>query len=173
MKTLTLPAIALAGLLAGCEPTSDSQYPEGDEPAAAPADAEAPVGPAGADLNNEVSTDDPIHDAVITSANVTLGEQIGAEVAIQPEIFRSEGDWAFIYGPIRMADGSAVDWSATNFAEAASEGMLDGELGIVLLNWSDGDWRVVETAIAPTDVPQIAWPDEHHVSPALVGLEGG
>lgn len=170
MKTLTLPAIALAGLLAACEPTTDSQYPEGGEPAEAPADAAA--GPAGDALNQEVGADDPIHDAVIASANVTLGEQIGADVAIEPEIFRSEGDWAFVYGPIQMADGSVIDWSTTNFAEAASEGMLDGDLGIVLLNWSDGEWRVVETAIAPTDVPQIAWPDEHHVSPALVGLEG-
>lgn len=171
MKTLMLPAIALsaAALLAACEPTTDSQYPDGGEPAEAPAD----VGPAGEALDNEVAADDPIHAAVIASANVTLGEQIGAPVAIQPEIFRSEGDWAFVYGPIQMADGSAIDWSTTNFAEAASEGMLDGDLGIVLLNWSDGDWRVVETAIAPTDVPQTAWPDEHHVSPSLVGLEGG
>lgn len=170
MRTLTISMLAAAALLAACEPASDSQYPEGDEPAAAPADAA--VGPAAAELDNEVSADDPIHDAVIASANVTLSEQIGDDVAIQPEIFRSEGDWAFVYGPVRMADGSAIDWSTTNFAEAASEGMLDGELGVVLLNWSDGDWRVMETAIAPTDVPQAGWPDEHHVSPSLVGLEG-
>ena len=71
-------------------------------------------------------------------------------------------------GPIPTWWGGAVDYLGNDLQR-----MLDGDLGIVLLNWSDGDWRVVETAIAPTDVPQIAWPDEHHVSPALVGLEGG
>ena len=174
MKTLSLPVIALAGLLAACEPTADSQYPEGDEPAEAPADGEATgaTGPAGAALNNEVADDDPIHDAVLASANATLGEQVGSAVSIQPEIFRSEGEWAFVYGPVRTPDGSEVDWSTTLLAEPAAEGMMDGDLGIVLLHFADGDWRVVETAIGPTDVPQVAWPEEHHVSPALVGLEG-
>lgn len=174
MKSVTLPTLALAALLAACQPTSDSQYPEGDEPAGAPADA-APAsayGPAGEALNNEVGDDDPIHDAVLTSASATLSEQVGVAVVIEPEIFRSEGDWAFVYGPVRMPDGSTVDWASTLLAEPASEGMMDGDLGVVLLNFADGDWRVVETAIGPTDVPQVSWPAEHHVSPALVGLEG-
>ncbi len=163
-----LPALCL---LAACGPDAGSQYPDGGEPAAAPGDA-PPPGPAEQGLNHEVAPDDPIHNAVVASAGLTLTEQIGQPVRIEPEIFRSEGDWAFLYGPIQTADGRPVDWAETNFAAAAAEGMLDGDLGIVLLNWNDGDWRVVETAIAPTDVPQIAWPDEHHVSPELVGLEG-
>lgn len=171
MKPTTIATLAIAGLLAACEPGSNSQYPQPDEPAAAP--AEAPAGPADEAMNAEVGPGDRIHDAVIAAANVRLADQIGADVAIQPEIFRSQGDWAFLYGPIRMADGSEVDWAATQFADAAAEGMLDGDLGIVLLNWSDGGWRVVESAIAPTDAPQVAWLDRHEVAPALLGLEGG
>ncbi len=175
-------SIRLAGLLVfgaalvACTPDASSQYPDGTEPEAAPVDAAAPgsvVGPAAPELNNEVSASDPIHDAVIAAANTTLSERIGREAAIQPEIFRSEGDWAFVYGPIRNLDGSAIDWGTTIFNEAFADGMMDGDLGIVLLNWHEGAWRVVETAIAPTDVPQGAWPTEHHVSPALVGMEGG
>lgn len=171
MKAAAVPVLALSALIAACGPAPDSQYPDAAEPAAAP--AEAPPGPAGDALNHEVSADDPIHDAVLASANLTLGEEIGLSVALQPEIFRSEGDWAFVYGPIRMTDGAPVDWASSNLAAAEADGMLDGDLGIVLLHWRDDAWQVVETAIAPTDVPQTAWPDAHHVSPALVGLEGG
>ena len=161
--------------LTACQPAPDSQYPEDDAPADAPADPAAtapPAGPAGAALNNEVSAADPIHDTVLAAANTTLTEQVGQPVAIQSEIFRSEGDWAFVYGPVRGPDGSTLDWSTTALAEAAAEGMMDGDLGVVLLNWSDGDWRVVEAVVGPTDLPQAGWPDEHHVSPALVGMEG-
>lgn len=170
----SLPCLILfSAALAACQPDASSQYPEGEEPAAAPADAAMPAGPAAETLNNEVAVDDPIHDAVIAAANATLSEQVGQPVEIQVEIFRSEGAWAFVYGPVRNADATEIDWSGTLLAEAAAEGMMDGDLGVVLLNWSDGGWRVVEAVIGATDVPQAGWPDEHHVSPALVGMEGG
>ena len=124
-------------------------------------------------MNNDVAADDPIYDAVIVSADTTLTEQVGQAVSIQPEIFRSEGDWAFVYGPVRAPGGAMIDWSTTAMAEVAAAGMMDGDLGVVLLNWSDGGWRVVEAVIGATDVPQAGWPDEHHVSPALVGMEAG
>lgn len=175
MRASLLSVFALGVGLAACEPASNAQYPDVAAPADAPSDAVATTvtGPAAAALNNEVGDADPIHDAVIVAANTTLTEQVGQPVAIQPEIFRSEGDWAFVYGPVRTPDGTALDWSTTSMAEAAAEGMMDGDLGVVLLNWSDGGWRVVEAVIGATDVPQVAWPDEHHVSPALVGMEGG
>ena len=175
MRASLLSVLAFGVCLAACEPDANAQYPDLAAPADAPGDASATpaIGPADAALNNEVGAGDPIHDAVIAAANTTLAEQIGQPVAIQPEIFRSEGEWAFVYGPVRKPDGTALDWSTTAMADAAAEGMMDGDLGIVLLNWLDGEWRVVEAAVGPTDVPQVAWPDEHHVSPALVGLEGG
>ena len=172
-----LIGIALAGsALLACSPDSNSQYPEGTEPDAAPVDAggtSSVAGPAAPELNNEVSASDPIRLATIGPANRTLSEQVGQSVVINPEIFRSEGDWVFIYGPVRNIDGTEIDWSTTHLGQAAADGMMDGNLGIVLLNWHDGDWRVVEAVIGPTDVPQGGWPAEHHVSPALVGMEGG
>ena len=90
------------------------------------------------------------------------------------KIMRLEGEsWAFVSGPIRRPDGSGIDWMDTSFAHQADEGMMDGDVGIVLLNRADGGWRVVEAVVGPTDMPQVGWPDEHHVSPALVGQEGG
>lgn len=170
----SLPSlILLSAVLAACQPDAQSQYPDSGEPAAAPADAALPAGPAADALNNEVAADDPIHDAVIAASNLHLSEQAGQTVIIQPEIFRSEGGWAFVYGPVRNLDGSSIDWSGTNLADAQAQGMMDGDLGVVLLNWSDDGWRVVEAVVGATDVPQTGWPDEHHVSPALVGMEGG
>jgi len=172
MRTSLPCLILLSVALAACQPDAQSQYPDSGEPAAAPADAAVPAGPAADAINNEVAADAPIHDAVITAANLRLSEQLGQTVAIQPEIFRSEGVWAFVYGPVRNLDGSAIDWSATNFAAAHAEGMMDGDLGVVLLNWTSDAWTVTESVIGATDVPQAGWPAAHGVSPALVGMEG-
>ena len=159
-------AILLAGALAlaACSPadtadTTTTTDTEGVAPAAGVSD---------------IAADDADRAAILAAVDTTLSEQVGSEVAIQPEIMRREEDaWAFVYGPVRHPDGSEIEWSTTLLAEPASEGMMDGDLGIVLLNWADNGWRVVETAIGPTDVPQAGWPDEHHFSPALVGQEGG
>jgi hypothetical protein len=173
MRVKIFGILAISLVVMACRPDASSQYPEGEEPAAAPAEATRPAGPAAEALNNEVAADDPIHDAVIAAANTTLTEQVGQPVAIQAEIFRSEGEWAFVYGPVRNTDATEIDWSTTNLTAVAADGMMDGDLGVVLLNWSDGGWRVVEAVIGATDVPQGGWPAEHHVSAALVGMEGG
>ncbi|HRH19405.1 MAG TPA: hypothetical protein PLE81_02090 [Brevundimonas sp.] len=170
--------ILIAGLaVIGCSPDASSQYPDGQEPAAAPAgesDASGGVaGPAAPQLNSEVAADDPIRLAVIGPTNTNLSEQAGRSVVINPEIMRSEGEWVFVYGPVRNIDGSPIDWSTTPLADAAVNGTMDGDVAVVLLNWDGLDWRVVEAVIGATDVPQGGWPAEHHVSPGLVGMEGG
>lgn len=177
MRTNLILVLLASSAVAACQPDGSSQYPEGDEPAAAPAEAAAPggeaAGPAGPELNNELAADDPIRLAVVGGINANLSEQAGRSVVMQPEVMRSEGEWVFASGPVRNIDGSPVDWSATPLAEAASSGMMDGDNAVVLLHWDGLDWRVVESVIGPTDVPQVGWPAEHHVSPALVGMEGG
>ncbi|MBN8553566.1 MAG: hypothetical protein J0L52_11810 [Caulobacterales bacterium] len=177
MHTKVIGVLAVGLSIAACQPGPSSQYPEGDEPAAAPAsgtDTSGGVaGPAAPELNPELAGDDPIRLAVIGPTNANLSEQAGRSVVINPEIMRSQGEWVFVYGPVRNVDGSAVDWSATPLSAAVSGGTMDGDLGVVLLHWDGLDWRVVESVIGATDVPQGGWPAEHHVSPALVGMEGG
>lgn len=171
MSVRPMVVAALGFALAACQPAEDSQYPQSEEPAAAPVDAGS--GPAGPTLDPEVAADEPIHDAVLASANAALSHHIAAPAVLDPEIFRSEGEWAFVYGPVRAPDGGTLDWSTTAMAEALAEGMMDGDLGVVLLNWRDGEWQAIEVAVGATDVPQAGWPEAHGVSPALVGMEGG
>lgn len=171
MRASLFTVFLASAALAACELPADSGLDQPPADASGPAETGAVAAPA--ELDHEVTADDDVYDFVLSSANTTLSEQVGQAVVIQPEIFRSEGEWAFIYGPVRGADGSPIDWSSTLLAGPAAEGMIDGDLGVILLNFADGGWRVVETAIGPTDVPQAGWPDEHHVSPALVGMEGG
>jgi len=177
MRTRVIGILMASLAVAACQPDSSSQYPEGDEPAAAPINgaptASGVAGPAAAELNPEVAADDPIRLAVIGPVNANLSEQAGRGVVINPEVMRSEGEWVFVYGPVRNIDGTAVDWSTTPLSAAVADGTMDGDLGVVLLHWDGLDWRVVESVIGATDVPQGGWPAEHHVSPALVGMEGG
>lgn len=181
MRTNLISFLFISAAVAACQPDANSQYPQGDEPAGAPAAADAGAaagqngvaGPAAAALNPELAPTDPIRLAVMGAINTNLSEQAGRSVALNPEIMRSQGEWVFASGPVRNIDGTAVNWSATPLSAALASGTMDGDVAVVLLHWDGLDWRVVESVIGPTDVPQGGWPAEHHVSPELVGMEAG
>jgi hypothetical protein len=173
MRTITL--IAATGLLAlaGCDdfqqkpsaPVINPQVIGGIEaPAATPSSPGA-----------ELSPTDPARPAIEAVTDAAVVRSLGVPARVTVEILRAEtaGDiqWAFVSGPAVAPDGGALDLSKTTMAQAAAEGMMDGTNVIALLKRDNGGWTVVTMAIGPTDVPQVGWPQQYGVSPALVGQE--
>ncbi|CAN5384257.1 hypothetical protein BH10PSE1_BH10PSE1_31880 [soil metagenome] len=137
-------------------------------PVAAP--AATPASPAA-----ELSATDPARVAIQTVLEAVVARSLGVPAKINVEIMRAEtaGDtqWAFVSGPAVALDGAEIDLSKTSMARPAKDGMMDGTNVIALLKHSGGVWAVATMAIGPTDVPQVAWPQQYKVSPALVGQE--
>ncbi len=99
-----------------------------------------------------------------------IAAEIGAPVTLQPSTQNVSGEWAYIVARPANADGSAIDWSATNLASRYENAVMD-ESGTVyaLLRQEHGAWTVVEHVIAPTDVAWVDWAARHGVPAGVIG----
>ena len=157
MHRSIIAAAAACLLTAACTPSPSVSGPEA--PAASGAAA-------------ELSATDPARQAIAAALDARLRTELGQPGVVAIEILRAEGDWAFASGPATAPDGTAIDFSKTLLAQRAADGVLDGSNVIALLKKTGEVWAVTEFFVGPTDVPQVAWPDQYGVSPALVGQEG-
>lgn len=149
-------AAALMLALAACSP---AQAPAPDETA-------ANAGSAG-----EMQAPDPERDAMAAALAPAVGAAIGAPVAFTVTTKRTEGDWGWLVAQPWTPDGAQIDWSTTSYAERAREGMLDGGgTTYALLRRENGQWRVVDFAVGPTDVAYADWPQRHGAPASLMDL---
>jgi hypothetical protein len=142
--------LALAALAAACSPPTQK--------------ADAPPGEPG--IPAEASN--PEQNAMTSALAPRVEAEIGQPVSFTVTTMRVENDWGWLVAQPWTPDGAQIDWSQTRYAERAREGMLDGGgTTYALLKRENGQWRVVDFAVGPTDV---AWADwaERHGAPASV-----
>jgi hypothetical protein len=140
-------ALAIAALfaLAACSPPT----PQG-----------GPTDPSAADAAQT--------DPLALALEPTLAEEIGRPVTLAVLVSRTDGDWGWIVAQPWTPEGAALDWSQTNLAERAGQGMLDGSgRTYALLRRQDGEWRVIDHAVGPTDVAWADWPQRHGAPASL------
>ncbi|MDB5422388.1 MAG: hypothetical protein JWR59_2335 [Brevundimonas sp.] len=131
----------------------------------------ASTAPAFGPVASELAAADPARASIQSAIEAAVTRSLGLPAKVDVEIMRGQGDWAFVSGPAVSAEGGEIDLSKTTMAQAADEGMMDGTTVVALLRRVGGVWSVATMAIGPTDVPQVGWPDQYGVSPALVGQE--
>lgn len=111
---------------------------------------------------------------VLGVATPVVSASIGQRVTLAPTQVAIRDDWAWIVAQPLTPGGGAIDWATTSFAVQAREGVLDGGgTTYVLLKRENGQWRVVEHAIGPTDVAWTDWPTRHGAPADLMGLPPG
>jgi hypothetical protein len=114
---------------------------------------------------------DEAREAALAVLTPVISQSIGQPVSLNVTSFNIDGEAAWVVAQPRTSDGGAIDWSATSYATQAREGVLDGDgTTYALLKRENGQWRVVEHVIGPTDVAWYEWPSRHDVSPELLGL---
>lgn len=69
---------------------------------------------------------------------------------------RVVGDWAFVAGAPRAADGKPIDYTTTTYAAAVKSGFFDDNFS-ALLHKVGGEWKVVAFDLGSTDVPWVEW----------------
>lgn len=107
-------------------------------------------------------------DPLAIALTPVLSEDIGAPVTLSVQLSTMEGDWGWIVAQPWTTDGAQIDWSQTRYAERATEGVLDGNgTTYALPRRENGQWRVVEHAVGPTDVAWAGWAAEHGAPEAL------
>jgi hypothetical protein len=117
----------------------------------APAAAEAIVSPPkGAPLRSEV----------LNALRPTVEKETGGAVIFVVHALNVMGEWAYVDADPRRPNGDKVDWRKTKFRRAFEADMFSG-LVLVLLRKQGGSWKVVETAMGPTDVAWIEWAKQY------------
>lgn len=150
MRTFALTALML---LAACTPPAPS----------APTDA-VPSTPG--------TTADTITDPLAIAAAPTISADIGVPVTLHPRVSRTDGDWGWIVAQPWTPEGAAIDWSQTLHASRAENGVMDSSGAVyVLLKRENGAWRVINHAVAPTDVAWEGWAQQYGAPDALFATQ--
>lgn len=142
MRALVL---AVAVLAVACSPPAPkSEAPPGEPGIPA---AEAP---------------NPQRDAMTAALAPRVEAEIGQPVAFTVNVMRVQNDWGWLVAQPWTPDGTQIDWSQTRYAQRATDGVLDGGgTTYALLKRENGQWRVVDVAIGPTDVAYADWAERY------------
>jgi hypothetical protein len=113
-------------------------------------------------------------DPLALALTPVLAEDIGRPVTLSVQTSRMEGDFGWIVAQPWTPEGAQIDWSQTRYAERAAEGALDGGgTTYALLRRENGQWRVLEVAVGPTDVAWADWPARHGAPASLMTMPPG
>lgn len=94
--------------------------------------------------------------AIIDAARPGAEKPIGRRVIFVVSQIRTDGTWAYFQGRPVNPDGTALLWATTPFANEIRKGVMS-DVYMALLLKQGGTWRVVETALGPTDVAWYDW----------------
>lgn len=141
-------AIVVLALLAACSPPGQQT-------------SDPPAG--------HVTPSDAQTDALAAALTPALSEAIGRPVSLEVQTSTMDGSWGWIVAQPWTPEGAQIDWLQTRYAERAQEGLLDGNgLTYALLQHRNGEWRVVEFAVGPTDAPWLDWAQRHGAPSSLM-----
>lgn len=123
--------------------------------------------PAQAQRVTDVTRSDPDRRALMDAIRPALEEDTRGPVEFGVRELRRMGDWAFgVLSPQRPG-GTAIRWQDTRFAAAMRAGAFDGGTTYVLWQRQPVGWKVIESAVGPTDVVWIEWQQRHRLPEAL------
>ncbi len=103
---------------------------------------------------------------VLDALRPTVERETDGPVIFVVNTLNVMGDWAYVDTDPRRPSGGKIDWRRTKFRDAFEADMFSG-LVLALLRRQGGHWRVVETAIGPTDVAWVEWATKHKLPKAL------
>lgn len=144
--------VSIAALAAACSPPAATTAETPSAPAAAP-------------------QPDATTQTLFNILTPLVSAEVGKPVSLRANNVNVRDEWAYVDAAVLNADGSPIDWSATNMASAYANGAMDTGGGLhALLKNEGGTWVLLEHVIAPTDVAWIDWASRHGVPPDVVGL---
>lgn len=112
----------------------------------------------------------PERKAILDAVRPHVGKQLGSKkVVFVPQDFRVLGNWAFLFGEPREANGKPLNLKGTQFEQLAKDGVWDPNVS-ALLKKSNGKWTVLACVVGATDVPWVEWPQKYKAPKAIFPL---
>jgi len=139
--------------------------------AAVPATA-ADTGPSAhaEETPRDIAVADPQRRAMLDALHTAVDRDLGQPNRFVVRTLRVQGRWGYAVVDPRTPAGGRIDLARTSHAEAAREGLLDGDAIHALLERGKTGWIVKAWVMAPTDIAWADWPDDYGVPYRLLGL---
>jgi hypothetical protein len=104
--------------------------------------------------------------AVLDALRVPVSKDLKQEIIFVVDKFKTQGEWAFVAGKPKKADGGEPDWKITKYQKFIDSG--DFEEGLYgLLKKTNGKWEVVTYLMNCHDVCYLGWETEYKAPKSL------
>ena len=102
----------------------------------------------------------------ISQLNASVGKKLGTDTQLELGSYRTSGNFAYISARPKQADGRAIDYSQTTYANAYAAGhFADNTVG--LLRYEKGAWRILIYSIGVSKPPVNTWVKKFKAPKAL------
>ncbi|HEY6186063.1 MAG TPA: hypothetical protein VIW80_00185 [Pyrinomonadaceae bacterium] len=105
--------------------------------------------------------------AVLKALSVPVSKDLKQNVTFSTEKLKVEGNWAFVAGQARNAEGGAPNWKLTRYQEFIESGDFEDNL-FALLKKTNGKWRVVTYMMNCHDVCYLDWDKKYKAPKAII-----
>lgn len=94
--------------------------------------------------------------AALAALNTAVGKKLGMSTTLEPVVYKTSGQFAYISARPKMANGAPVDYSRTDFArDQSAKWFSDNAIG--LLRYEKGAWKVLTYSIGVKQAPVSTW----------------
>ena len=104
--------------------------------------------------------------AIIDAARVPIQLFLAQPTTFVVDILHTDGVWAYLEAHPIHPDDSPINWSITPYAEAISNGTMS-DIVMVLMQYYEDRWTIVDYAIGPTGKYWTDWVDVFGVPKAM------
>lgn len=115
------------------------------------------------------ATTSPEAQAILKSALADLVGTLGKPARLEVDGLRVSGEWAFLHAAIQTPGGQPIDYKGTPFAEAAEAGGMSRSYA-ALLRGHATEWKLVKSALGPTDVAWQSWSEQFGAPTAIFDI---
>ena len=105
--------------------------------------------------------------AVLKALGVPVSKDLKQEITFSTERLRVVGDWAFVAGRARDAEGGEPNWKLTKYQEFIDSNDFEDNL-FALLKKKGGKWQVVTYMINCHDVCYLDWDRRYKAPKAII-----
>ncbi len=105
--------------------------------------------------------------AILKALSVPVSKDLKQKITFSTDKLKVEGDWAFVSGQAKNAEGGEPNWKLTKYQKFIKSGDFEDNL-FALLKKTNGKWRVVTYMMNCHDVCYLDWAKRYKAPEAII-----
>jgi hypothetical protein len=105
--------------------------------------------------------------AVLKALSLPVSKDLKQSITFSVEKLKVQGNWAFVSGQAKNAEGNEPNWKITRYQKFIDSGDFEDNL-FALLKKTNGKWRVVTYLMNCHDVCYLDWDKRYKAPKAII-----